>query len=231
MGKNPIMEKSDAGAACLSWTFFFHNSVGYHRWIIDSHRNETKSGWVCPYKGTHILKIRNFPFPAQTFHIVAPPRSQEIDRFAQGLGKWLKVSQGVSRGFVGVPSQWSVSAHIWRSSGRKYPVPWLKYHEIIWVCLKIGYPHRFWFIIIPIEMLLWGYSPCSDNSIFLTSYFWWSESSIIAGAVHFPLDYPKVHRRIWVYLSNCHQFSQTISWGGLEDNVALGHVYFVQYIC
>ena len=30
MGKNPIMEKSDAGAACLSWTFFFHNSVGYH---------------------------------------------------------------------------------------------------------------------------------------------------------------------------------------------------------
>ena len=23
MGKNPIMEKSDAGAACLSWTFFF----------------------------------------------------------------------------------------------------------------------------------------------------------------------------------------------------------------
>ena len=30
MGENPIMEKSDAGAACLSWTFFFHNSVGYH---------------------------------------------------------------------------------------------------------------------------------------------------------------------------------------------------------
>ena len=31
MGKNPIMEKSDAGAACLSWTFFFlHNSVGDH---------------------------------------------------------------------------------------------------------------------------------------------------------------------------------------------------------
>ena len=31
MGKNQIMEKSDAGAACLSWTaFFFHNSVGYH---------------------------------------------------------------------------------------------------------------------------------------------------------------------------------------------------------
>ena len=23
MGKNPIMEKSDAGAACLSWAFFF----------------------------------------------------------------------------------------------------------------------------------------------------------------------------------------------------------------
>ena len=23
MGKNPIMEKSDAGAACLSWTFYF----------------------------------------------------------------------------------------------------------------------------------------------------------------------------------------------------------------
>ena len=34
MGKNPIMEKSDAGAACLSWTFFFpHNSVGYHIYI------------------------------------------------------------------------------------------------------------------------------------------------------------------------------------------------------
>ena len=30
MGKNLIMEKSDAGAACLSWTFFFHNSVGDH---------------------------------------------------------------------------------------------------------------------------------------------------------------------------------------------------------
>ena len=29
MGKNPIMEKSDA---CLSWTFFFsRNSVGYHK--------------------------------------------------------------------------------------------------------------------------------------------------------------------------------------------------------
>ena len=34
MGKNPIMEKSDAGAACLSWTFFFHNSVGYHTTIF-----------------------------------------------------------------------------------------------------------------------------------------------------------------------------------------------------
>ena len=30
MGKNLIMEKSDAGAACLSWTCFFYNSVGYH---------------------------------------------------------------------------------------------------------------------------------------------------------------------------------------------------------
>ena len=32
MGKNLIMEKSDAGAACLSWTVFFfpHNSVGDH---------------------------------------------------------------------------------------------------------------------------------------------------------------------------------------------------------
>ena len=29
-GENLIMEKSDAGAACLSWTFFFHNSVGDH---------------------------------------------------------------------------------------------------------------------------------------------------------------------------------------------------------
>ena len=39
MGKNPIMEKSDAGAACLSWTFFFfpiRNSVGYHKlvWLL-----------------------------------------------------------------------------------------------------------------------------------------------------------------------------------------------------
>ena len=35
MGKNPIMEKSDAGAACLNWTFFFfHNSVGYHTSIF-----------------------------------------------------------------------------------------------------------------------------------------------------------------------------------------------------
>ena len=34
MGKNLIMEKSDAGAACLSWTFFFfHNSVGDHKQI------------------------------------------------------------------------------------------------------------------------------------------------------------------------------------------------------
>ena len=34
MGKNLIMEKSDAGAACLSWTFFFfHNSVGDHIYI------------------------------------------------------------------------------------------------------------------------------------------------------------------------------------------------------
>ena len=35
MGKNLIMEKSDAGAACLSWTFFFHNSVGDHIHILD----------------------------------------------------------------------------------------------------------------------------------------------------------------------------------------------------
>ena len=35
MGKNLIMEKSDAGAACLSWTFFFlHNSVGDHKCVI-----------------------------------------------------------------------------------------------------------------------------------------------------------------------------------------------------
>ena len=35
MGKKTIMEKSDAGAACLSWTLFFflHNSVGYHIYI------------------------------------------------------------------------------------------------------------------------------------------------------------------------------------------------------
>ena len=46
MGKNLIMEKSDAGAACLSWTFFFfsHNSVG-------SHSYESSWGWsvaMCP---------------------------------------------------------------------------------------------------------------------------------------------------------------------------------------
>ena len=44
VGKNPIMEKSDAGAACLSWTFFFHNSVGDHRFFLGPFNDCSISG-------------------------------------------------------------------------------------------------------------------------------------------------------------------------------------------
>ena len=37
MAKNPIMEKSDAGAAGLSWTFFSNNSVGDHMYVACIH--------------------------------------------------------------------------------------------------------------------------------------------------------------------------------------------------
>ena len=44
MGKNPIMEKSDAGAACLSWTSFFSIILSVTIYIYNVYGYEPKIG-------------------------------------------------------------------------------------------------------------------------------------------------------------------------------------------
>ena len=100
MGKNLIMEKSDAGAACLSWTFFFfHNSVGYHIYIyIYTHTKNwevwpaycfilgTFHSWGTPktrwfiipkmtrFCGSHDLRFHTIPHPMFWRHTIDSQR-------------------------------------------------------------------------------------------------------------------------------------------------------------